>query len=74
MVKEIEGENDPVNKIEYYFLRRSAEGFSADLSNFVKEVYRFSDEELYALSSFYDHIRDNMAQVKAELEKRLGIL
>ena len=63
--------NNPVNKIEYYFLRKSAENFSADLNNFATEAQDFSIEQLYALVSFYDYIRDNMAKVKKELERRL---
>ena len=64
--------DNPESKIEYYFLRKSAECFSADLRNFAKDAYDFSDEQLYALVSFYDHIKDNMSNVKNELEKRLG--
>ncbi len=30
--------NNPAGKIEYYFLRKSVENFSADLNNFAKEV------------------------------------
>ena len=63
--------NNPVGKIEYYFLRKSAENFSADLNNFAKEARDFSMEQLYALVSFYDYISDNMAKVKKELERRL---
>lgn len=70
------GDNDQKinygNKIEYYFLRISAERFSSDLHHFSKEVYSFSDEQLYAIVSFCDHIRDNMANVKRELERRLN--
>ncbi len=58
-------------KVEFYFLRNSAERFSSDLHHFSKEIYSFSDEQLYAIVSFCDHIRDNMANVKRELEKRL---
>jgi len=69
------GDNDQKsnygNKIEYYFLRISAERFSSDLYNFSKEIHNFSDEQLYALVSFYDHARDNIAKVKQELERRL---
>jgi hypothetical protein len=73
MGNKIERKNNHVNNIEYYFLRKSAEGFSADLRNFAKEAYEFSDEELLALVSFYDHIKDNMAILKKELERRLEI-
>jgi hypothetical protein len=73
MGNKIERKSNLVNNIEYYFLRKSAEGFSADLRNFVKEAYEFSDEELLALVSFYDHIKDSMAIVKKELERRLEI-
>lgn len=71
------GDNDPKNnhsnKIEYYFLRISAERFSSDLYHFSKEIHEFSDDQLLALVSFCDHIRDNMAKVKSELERRLNI-
>jgi len=63
--------NNPENKIEYYFLRVSAERFSSDLYHFSKEVYSFSDEQLYAIVSFCDHIKDNVANVKKELERRV---
>ncbi len=63
--------NNPENKIGYYFLRISAERFSSDLYNFSKEIYSFSDEQLYAIVSFCDHIKDNVANVKKELERRL---
>jgi hypothetical protein len=58
-------------KVEFYFLRNSAERFSSDLHHFSKEIYSFSDEQLYAIVSFCDHIRDNAANVKKELERRL---
>lgn len=58
-------------KIEFYFLRSSAEKFAADLRNFAKDVHGFSDEQLLAIVSYHDHIRDNMALVKKELEKRV---
>ncbi len=59
------------SKIEFYFLRISAERLASDLRNFEKEIFRFSDEQLYAIVSQFDYIRDNMASVKKELEKRL---
>lgn len=62
--------NNPAGKIEYYFLRKSAESFAADLNNFAKEAQDFSNEQLYAIMSFCDHIRENMANVKSELERR----
>ncbi len=60
------------SKIEFYFLRISAERLASDLRNFEKEIFRFSDEQLYAIVSQFDYIRDNMASVKKELEKRLS--
>lgn len=60
------------SKIEFYFLRISAERLASDLRNFEKEIFRFSDEQLYAIVSHFDHIRDNMLSVKKELEKRLN--
>jgi len=63
--------NNPESKIEFYFLRSSAERFSSDLNHFAKEAQNFTDEQLYAIVSFCDYIRDNMANVKKELEKRL---
>jgi hypothetical protein len=60
------------SKIEFYFLRISAERLASDLRHFEKEIFRFSDEQLYAIVSHLDHIRDNMASVKKELEKRLS--
>ena len=59
------------NKIEYYFLRASAEKFAADLRHFAQDVHTFSDEQLLGIVSYCDHIRDNMANVKKELEGRL---
>jgi hypothetical protein len=61
----------PKKKIEYYFLRKSAESFAADLNNFAREADNFTVEQLYVLVSFYDFIRDNMANIKKELEERL---
>jgi hypothetical protein len=63
--------NSPESKIEFYFLRSSAEKFSADLNHFAKEAQNFSDEQLYAIVSFCDFMRDNMASIKKELETRL---
>ncbi len=59
------------NKIVYYFLRISAERFSSDLQNFQKEISNLSDEDLYVIISHFDDIRDNLAKVKMELERRL---
>ena len=59
------------NKIEYYFLRASAEKFAADLRHFAQDIHTFSDEQLLGIVSYCDHIRDNMANVKKELERRL---
>ena len=73
MGNETDSRNNPVNKIEYYFLRKSVEGFASDLRNFAKDAPSFSDEQLYGIVSLYDHVRDNMAIVKRELERRLNI-
>ncbi len=59
------------NKIEFYFLRASAEKFATDLRHFAKYASSFSDEQLIGVVSYCDHIRDNMAVVKKELEKRV---
>ena len=59
-------------KVEFYFLRNSAERFSSDLNHFTKDAQNFSDEQLYAIDSFCDYIRDNMANIKKELERRLA--
>jgi len=59
------------NKIEFYFLRASAEKFASDLRHFAKYAETFSDEQLLAIVSYCDHIRDNMINVKKELEKRV---
>jgi hypothetical protein len=60
------------NKIEFYFLRISAERFASDLRNFAQYAESFSDEQLLGIVSYCDHIRDNMANVKKELEKRVN--
>lgn len=60
------------NKIEFYFLRSSAERFASDLRHFARDVRTFSDEQLLAIFSYCDHIRDNMVYVKKELEKRVN--
>ncbi len=59
------------SKIEFYFLRISAERFVMDLRNFAEYANSFSDEQLLGVVSYCDHIRDNMASVKKELEKRV---
>ena len=59
------------NKIEFYFLRASAEKFSNDLRNFAKYAPTFSDEQLIGIVSHCDHIRDNVDIVKRELAKRV---
>ncbi len=59
-------------KVEFYFLRNSAERFSSDLNHFTKDAQNFSDEQLYAIDSFCDHIRDNMTNIKKELGRRLN--
>jgi len=58
-------------KIEFYLLRKSAKSFAEDLNEFVKEIPTFNIEQLYAVSSYCDCIRDHMIAIKAELEKRL---
>ncbi len=60
------------SKIEYYFLRSSAEKFAADLRNFVNEVCNFSDEQLLGIVAYHDHITENMERVKKELERRVS--
>jgi hypothetical protein len=60
------------NKIEFYFLRASAEKFATDLRHFAQYASSFSDEQLLAIVSYCDHMRDNMANVKKELEKRVN--
>ena len=57
------------NKIEFYFLRASAEKFSNDLRNFAKYAPTFSDEQLIGIVSHCDHIRDNVDIVKKNLKK-----
>ena len=59
------------NKIEFYFLRASAEKFATDLMHFAQYASSFSDEQLLGIVSYCDHIRDNMANVKKELEGRV---
>ncbi len=59
------------NKIEFYFLRASAEKFATDLRHFAKYAHTFSDEQLIGIVSYCDHTRDNMAIVKKELERRV---
>ena len=59
------------NKIEFYFLRASAEKFASDLRHFAKYAPSFSDEQLIGIVSYCDHIRDNVALVKKELERRV---
>ena len=59
-------------KVEFYLLRNSAERFSSDLDHFTKDAQNFSDEQLYAIDSFCDYIRGNMANIKKELERRLN--
>ena len=60
------------NKIEFYFLRASAEKFATDLMHFAQYASSFSDEQLLAIVSYCDHMRDNMANMKKELEKRVN--
>ncbi len=62
------------SKVEYYFLRSSAEKFAADLRNFVNEVCNFSDEQLLGIVAYHDHIRENMEKAKKELEIRAAKL
>ncbi len=59
------------NKIVYYFLRISAEKFASNLLHFQKEISDLTDEELYGIASYFDNIRDNLMNVKKELERRL---
>ena len=59
-------------KVEFYFLRNSEERFSSDLNHFTKDAQNFSNEQLYAIDSFCDYIRDNMANIKKELKRRLN--
>ena len=57
-------------KVEFYLLRNSAERFASDLREFTKEVYSFSDEQLYGIASYCDHIKENMENVKREYDGR----
>ncbi len=61
------------NKIEYYFLRISAERFTSDLSHFSKDINSFSEEQLCAIVSYFSVIEQNAEKIRRELEKRLGI-
>lgn len=60
------------NKVEYYFLRSSAERFAADLRNFIEEIANFSDEQLLGIVAYHDHIKENMERAKKELERRVS--
>ncbi len=66
--------NNTENKIEFYFLRRSAERFASDLNHFSKDISSFSDEQLLRIVAYHDYIRENMEKAKKELERRTGNL
>jgi len=63
---------DGVNKIEYYFLKISAERFAADLREFSKEINNFSDEQLIAIISRSDCIEQCIESMRKELSRRVG--
>ncbi len=58
-------------KIGYHILRASLQRCSADLNEFVKEKREFSDEQLFGIVAFSDHIKNQLEILKKELASRV---
>ena len=58
-------------KIGYHILRASLQRCSADLNEFVKEKREFSDEQLFGIVAFSDHIKNQLEVLKKELASRV---
>ena len=58
-------------KIGYHILRASLQRCSSDLNEFVKEKREFSDEQLFGIVAFSDHIKNQLEVLKKELASRV---
>ena len=58
-------------KIGYHILRTSLQRCSSDLNEFVKEKREFSDEQLFGIVAFSDHIKNQLEVLKKELASRV---
>ncbi|MES2676720.1 MAG: hypothetical protein V4612_00190 [Pseudomonadota bacterium] len=65
--------NDKINnEIWYNFFVRSANSLVFDLLDNLKQVQKFSTEQLYILVSICDNIANKSKAFKDELAKRVG--
>ena len=60
-------------KIGYHILRTSLQRCSSDLNEFVKEKREFSDEQLFGIVAFSDHIKNQLGVLNQELASRLEV-
>jgi hypothetical protein len=58
-------------KIGYNFLRISAERFASDLNEFIKNKNEFSEEQLFGIVAFSDHIKNQLEIFNKELASRI---
>ncbi|MES2676713.1 MAG: hypothetical protein V4612_00155 [Pseudomonadota bacterium] len=65
--------NDKINnEIWYNFFVRSANSLVFDLLDNLKQVQKFSTEQLYILTAICDNIANKSKDFKEELAKRVG--
>ena len=59
------------SKISYHLLKSSLLKCSSDLDEFTKERYGFSDEQLFGIVAFSDHIKNQLKILNKELPQEL---
>lgn len=59
------------SKISYHLLKSSLQKCSADLDEFTKERLGFSDEQLFGIVAFSDHIKNQLKVLNKELSSRI---
>lgn len=58
------------SKISYHLLKASLQKCSSDLNEFTKEKSSFSDEQLFGIVAFSDHIKNQLKVLNKELSLR----
>jgi len=58
------------SKVGYYLLKSSLQKCSSDLNEFTKEKDGFSDEQLFSIVAFSDHIKTQLKILNKELSSR----
>lgn len=71
MEKEEKLEQYLSSKIGYHLLKSSLQKYSSDLTEFTKEKFGFSDEQLFGIVAFADHIKNQLKVLNKELASRM---